>query len=160
MVDERKILDILSTIPDPEIPVINIIELGIVRKVDKIDDQFVVTISPTYQGCPALDQIEFDILEKLKDEGVDNALLERQISPPWTTDWITEEGKNKLRAFGIAPPVGSADKSILTGATKIVPCPLCGSEDTMIKALFGSTACKSMYVCQSCLEPFDYFRCH
>ena len=137
---------VLKDVPDPEIPVVSVLDLGIVRSVD--EDK--VTITPTYSGCPATDFIERSIREALDAAGYRDVAIETQLSPPWTTDWISEEGKEKLRAYGIAPPE----------LAKAATCPRCGSTDTEEVSRFGSTPCKAQWRCRSCLEPFDRFKCH
>jgi ring-1,2-phenylacetyl-CoA epoxidase subunit PaaD len=151
----------LSEIPDPEIPVITIIELGVIRDIDILDDSTIsLKITPTYSGCPAMKQIEDDVRKKLSENGFTNITINTIFSPPWTTDWITTEAKEKLRKYGIAPPEHSTeDKSWLTGKTKSIACPRCKSQNTKLISQFGSTACKALYQCQDCLEPFDYFKC-
>ena len=157
----KEIWKFLSEVPDPEIPVISIAELGVLRKIEIEKSQVIVTITPTYSGCPAMKTFEDDIASKLKENNIFNFKILTVHSPAWTTDWITEGAREKLRNFGIAPPIrGTADKGILFGSgTKSVPCPLCNSKDTQLKSQFGSTACKALYQCNSCLEPFDYFKC-
>ena len=150
---------LLNTIPDPEIPVISIVELGVIRDVTFTDKSYTILITPTYSGCPAVKTFTDDIKECLKENGVRNFKLKLIYSPAWTTDWINAQTKEKLRAFGIAPPVGKvlSKKSLLANET--VACPQCRSENTKIKSMFGSTACKAFYTCSDCLEPFDYFKC-
>jgi ring-1,2-phenylacetyl-CoA epoxidase subunit PaaD len=158
---QKDIWNFLSEIPDPEIPVISIAELGVLRKVELIDFKVVVTITPTYSGCPAMKTFEDDITSKLKENGITNFKVLTVHSPPWTTDWITEEAREKLKKFGIAPPIkGTADKGILfsSGSTS-VECVQCNSKNTLLISQFGSTACKALYQCKDCLEPFDYFKC-
>jgi ring-1,2-phenylacetyl-CoA epoxidase subunit PaaD len=158
-ITKESILSILSEIPDPEIPVITIRELGMLRGVLIIDDKAEVIITPTYSGCPATKQIEDDILSLLKKNGIENAKVKLEYHPAWTTDWITDEAKEKLRKYGIAPPENSSmDKGSLTGKQKA--CPLCGSINTEMISRFGSTPCKALYRCNECKEPFDYFKCH
>ncbi len=160
MLTEKKIFEILSDIPDPEIPVINIIELGILRNVKIENDTYIITITPTYTGCPAMKVIEDDIKLKLKKTGIEKVKIELVYSPAWTTDWITEEAKEKLRKYGIAPPLHSTiDKGILIGKPKVLKCPQCNSQNTEMISQFGSTACKALYKCLDCKEPFDYFKC-
>lgn len=161
MAKEEHILSLLSEIPDPEIPVITIIELGVIRNVSIADTGVVeINITPTYSGCPAMKQIEDDIRAKLSENGFNQVNINTIYSPPWTTDWITEEAKEKLRAYGIAPPEHTTqDKSWITGIEKTVVCPRCKSKNTKLISQFGSTACKALYQCQDCLEPFDYFKC-
>ncbi len=158
----EKIYEILETVNDPEIPVLSILDLGIVRNVkqDAASGVVEVVITPTYSGCPAMDFIEVNIRAALEEAGISDAKITTTLSPAWTTDWLTESGKAKLKAYGIAPPVGSADKLSLLGEKTEVECPRCGSTDTKLVSQFGSTACKALYQCKSCLEPFDYFKCH
>jgi len=152
---------LLSQIPDPEIPVISIEELGILRDVNFENDECVVTITPTYSGCPAMKAIEQDIVALLKENGIEKVKVKSVFSPAWTTDWLSEVAKEKLRKYGISPPEKTtADKSVLTGIQKIVKCPRCNSENTELVSQFGSTACKALYKCKDCLEPFDLFKCH
>lgn len=152
--------NLLAEVCDPEIPVLSILDLGIVRAVEQVDQNWKVTITPTYSGCPAMNAIEVNIKAVLQENGLEKVSVNTVLSPAWTTDWMTEGGKEKLRAYGIAPPVGSVDKNDLWSSEKIIPCPQCQSEDTEMISQFGSTACKSLYRCKSCLEPFDYFKCH
>ncbi len=158
----EKIYEILETVSDPEIPVLSILDLGIVREVkqDAASGVVEVVITPTYSGCPAMDFIEVNIRAALEEAGISDAKITTTLSPAWTTDWLTESGKAKLKAYGIAPPVGSADKLSLLGEKTEVECPHCGSTNTRLVSQFGSTACKALYQCKSCLEPFDYFKCH
>ncbi len=141
----------LTEVPDPEIPVLSILDLGIVRDVDVADDGQSVTVSvtPTYSGCPATEVIEASVVRALQRQGVENAVIKRSLSPPWTTEWITEEGKEKMRRYGIAPP----------SAANAVACPQCESLQTERVSEFGSTACKAAWRCTVCLEPFEYFKC-
>ena len=159
MVSEKEIWSYLQEVFDPEVPVLTVIDLGVVRKVELNDKGCNVTITPTYSGCPAMKRIEDDIVEKLSEKGVDNVSVDLVLSPAWTTDWITEEGKAKLREYGIAPPENESDKSVLFAEPIVVPCPLCGARNTKLISQFGSTACKAHYQCNECLEPFDYFKC-
>ena len=150
----------LSEVSDPEIPVLNVVELGIVREVSISNDIVHVVITPTYSGCPAMRTIEEDIVEVLEEFGVKNHDVTTVLSPAWTTDWMTDEAREKLRSEGIAPPQkGSADKGLLMGRLRDVKCPRCGSTQTNMISQFGSTACKALYRCADCLEPFDYFKC-
>ncbi len=163
MATTTKIEDIyalLEEVKDPEIPVLSVRDLGILRDVSISDDgKVVVTITPTYSGCPAMDTIEREVMEKLSGQGI-NAEVITKISPAWTTDWMTEEGRRKLEEYGIAPPAETtADKASLFGKPKIVRCPRCKSEETSLISQFGSTACKALYRCNDCLETFDYFKC-
>ena len=147
-VDEAAIMAVLETVPDPEIPVLSITDLGIVRAI--ADDPPRVYITPTYTGCPATLAIEQMIRDALDAAGFAQVFVERQLFPPWTTDWISERGRERLRAYGIAPPAESAEAQ----------CPLCGSTDTTEVSRFGSTPCKAQWRCNACLEPFDRFKCH
>ena len=158
----------LSEVPDPEIPVISVTDLGIVRDVGWQDDTLVVTVTPTYSGCPAATVINLDIERALAEKGLDKVRLERRLSPAWTTDWISAAGREKLRAYGIAPPIdGTAEDGILmkridrlSGRSNLtIACPRCGSTKTEKISQFGSTPCKASYRCTECLEPFDYFKC-
>ena len=157
---EESILAILQEIPDPEIPVISIVDLGIIRKIKLKENSVDIDITPTYSGCPAMKQMEDDIVSTLKQKGIENIQIKMVYTPAWTTDWLSTEAKERLRVYGIAPPVESThDKSFLTGKNKQVKCPRCGSLETTMVSQFGSTACKALYRCKDCLEPFDYFKC-
>lgn len=148
MATEAQIWAWLDEVPDPEIPVLSLVDLGIIRRVDVSDSGVVVKVTPTYSGCPATSIINLDIETKLRAEGVENLTLEQVISPPWSTDWIKPEAHEKMQKYGIAPP------------KKGTPCcPLCGSTHTELLSQFGSTPCKSHYRCKDCLEPFDAFKC-
>ncbi|WP_432695636.1 1,2-phenylacetyl-CoA epoxidase subunit PaaD [Marinobacterium sp. YM272] len=153
------IWQLLNDVPDPEVPVVSVVDLGIVRDLSWEGNQLVVTLTPTYSGCPATEFIEEAIEQALRTAGIASLRLNRQLAPAWTTDWITDAGREKLRQYGIAPPVGSASKRTLMGEDPEVACPKCGSQDTEQVSEFGSTACKALYRCNSCLEPFDYFKC-
>jgi ring-1,2-phenylacetyl-CoA epoxidase subunit PaaD len=158
---KKEILSLLGQIPDPEIPVISISELGILRDVEIKGDLVTVDITPTYSGCPAMKMIEDQVREELHRIGVEKVQVNHVFTPAWTTDWLTEEAKDKLRKFGIAPPEKTtSDKNILTGKSKVVTCPHCGSQHTEMISQFGSTACKALYRCLNCREPFDHFKCH
>lgn len=147
----------LQDVPDPEIPVVSVVELGIVRDVEWRSDTLVVTVTPTYSGCPATAVIAFEIEDAIRRKGVDDIHIETRISPAWTTDWITDTAKEKLKAYGIAPPVGASCAGMLKAPVE-VECPRCGSADTSEISRFGSTPCKASWRCNSCLEPFDYFK--
>ena len=155
----EKVWSVLNSVTDPEIPVVSIIDLGIVREV-KIHENFLeIIITPTYSGCPAMDVIGMNIRRALVKNGFHPLKITHQLSPVWTTDWMTEEGKNKLLSFGIAPPVSkSFDKNYLENLP--VACPHCRSLNTKLISQFGSTACKALYQCNDCGDPFDYFKCH
>ncbi len=155
----QKIKLILASVSDPEIPVLSIMEMGVVRGFKMIDNVVEVTITPTYSGCPAMDVIGDDIKIALKKEGFESK-IKLILSPAWTTDWITEKGKFELEKYGIAPPLSeTADKEVLLGNKKLVKCPQCKSLNTKMVSQFGSTACKAFFQCEDCLEPFDYFKC-
>ncbi|MDH4072726.1 MAG: phenylacetate-CoA oxygenase subunit PaaJ [Gammaproteobacteria bacterium] len=158
MREEEEIWRWLAEVPDPEIPVVSVVDLGMVRDVRVSPGGVTVDVSPTYSGCPATEVIEDSILAKLKDHGLKGVNVRRVLSPPWTTDWISDSGRDKLRDYGIAPPVGAAGKRELLGKPS-VRCPRCGAEETIRVSEFGSTACKASYKCGECLEPFEYFKC-
>lgn len=153
---------LLDAVCDPEIPVLTVADLGIVRDVKISDDGTLeVVITPTYSGCPAMNMIEVNIKSALQEGGFERVKVTTVLSPAWTTDWLSEEGRRKLRAFGIAPPAEpSADKKALLGERRALECPHCGSANTEMISQFGSTACKALFRCLDCLEPFDYFKCH
>lgn len=154
------ILDFLSEVNDPEIPALSILDLGVLRSVVSENGKWIVTITPTYSGCPAMRVIEEDIVEVLKEKGISNFEIRTQLTPAWTTDWLTSTGKIKLIESGIAPPATTtANKNVLLGIDVKVACPFCKSVDTHMISQFGSTACKALWKCQDCLEPFDYFKC-
>ena len=156
--NKEQIFSILETVNDPEIPALNVVEMGIVREVDVVTST--ITITPTYSGCPAMKTIEEDIQSALQKNGLTQFHITTSLSPAWTTDWMTDEARHKLEKEGIAPPQkGSADKNLLMGKIRDVKCPRCGSHQTLMISQFGSTACKSLYKCENCKEPFDYFKC-
>jgi ring-1,2-phenylacetyl-CoA epoxidase subunit PaaD len=151
---------LLANVMDPEIPVVSVVDLGIVRAVRFDDAGLEVAITPTYSGCPATKAIEQGIAEALAEAGYADARVTTVLSPAWTTDWIGEDGRRKLREYGIAPPEGSSGgKRALFGERPTVPCPRCASKRTEMVSEFGSTACKALYRCTDCREPFDYFKC-
>lgn len=159
----------LGEVPDPEIPVISVVDLGIVRAVDVAGDgACTVTITPTYSGCPAMDVIAEDVERALRARGVTDLRIVTRLSPAWTTDWMSDAGKAALKGYGIAPPVQQViDISALSRGVKRhaiqepdVACPHCGSMHTSLTSQFGSTPCKALYQCLDCREPFDYFKCH
>lgn len=147
-VSKAQIYEWLANVPDPEIPALSILDLGIVRDVT-VEDKVTVTLTPTYSGCPATEVIETSVLEALKGHGLDEVVIKRVLAPPWTTDWITESGRDKLRQYGIAPPSRSRE----------IACPQCESLNTELISEFGSTACKASWRCRECREPFEYFKC-
>ncbi|MDG1252920.1 MAG: phenylacetate-CoA oxygenase subunit PaaJ [Schleiferiaceae bacterium] len=158
MVNKEFLEKALESVMDPEVPVLSVMDLGLVRSIRIEEEAIHVEVAPTYTGCPAMDVIHLRIKEALCPFGV--TVIHPVIHPPWTTDWMTEAGKKKLEAYGIAPPVGKAsDKRTLWAPSPTVRCPRCKSELTSLVSLFGSTACKSLYQCQDCNEPFDYFKC-
>jgi ring-1,2-phenylacetyl-CoA epoxidase subunit PaaD len=169
----------LEEVADPEIPVVSVVDLGIVRNVSWDEDReglkLVVTVTPTYSGCPATQVIKQDILSALHRHGIVRAQIETRLSPAWTTDWLSQKGRQRLREYGIAPPNcrRSANAGLETvertlgngkhetnGGEALIECPRCGSSDTRLISWFGSTPCKALYVCNACFEPFDYFKCH
>ncbi len=173
-ISPKQIWEMLNQITDPEIPVISIVDLGIVRDVKLSPTPLVekgqgveVLITPTYSGCPAMDVISMNIRMELMQKGFSNIKITQQLSPAWTTDWMTEKGKAQLKAYGIAPPQSLSEKSNSNRIDKmlfkdevIVECPQCHSKNTKLLSQFGSTACKALYQCMDCKEPFDYFKCH
>lgn len=158
----QTVWEILEEVKDPEIPVLTVNDLGIVREVNVTASGTIeVVITPTYSGCPAMNTIEINIRAVLQEKGFDDVIVRTVLSPAWTTDWMTEKGRQKLKAYGIAPPEkGTVDKSALFQDEKKIECPRCKSRNTQMISQFGSTACKSLYQCKDCLEPFDYFKCH
>ena len=150
--------DYLSEVLDPEVPVLSVVELGIVRKVEFHNEEIIITITPTYSGCPATRVIEADIRDAIERAGIPNVSIEHRIDPPWTTDWITERGRKHLLEAGISPPACWASTSLTYEAD--VVCPHCGSHNTRVLSSFGSTPCKALWRCSDCLEPFDYFKPH
>jgi ring-1,2-phenylacetyl-CoA epoxidase subunit PaaD len=163
-----QVWDWLGQVQDPEIPVISVVDLGIVRGVEWQGAECVVTITPTYSGCPAMQVIAESVTEALHGHGVPNVRLVSQLSPAWTTDWMSEAGKRALKDYGIAPPaqkvidISGLHAGVKRGATPLlkVECPNCGSAHTELTSQFGSTPCKALYKCLDCREPFDYFKCH
>jgi len=172
--NKEEIISILSEVKDPEIPVLSISELGILRSVDVQKDKISILITPTYSGCPAMDVIRQDIRLELAKHGINQVEINQSLSPAWTTEWITADGKRKLLEFGIAPPgAGRAKSAVATidvsrlrasrhdrSTQDTIACPRCGSAETQLLSQFGSTACKAHYRCLACLEPFDYFKPH
>lgn len=154
---ERRVLEILSHVPDPEIPCVSVVDLGIVREI-RHGEPPVLVITPTYTGCPATIAIRAAIRAALDDAGLSDMQIDTVLSPPWTTDWISDEGREKLRAWGIAPPPKGADKHSLRDEQAL--CPRCGSQQTEEISRFGSTPCKALHRCLACGEPFDRFKCH
>jgi ring-1,2-phenylacetyl-CoA epoxidase subunit PaaD len=152
--------DAAAGVVDPEIPVLTIADLGVLRDVTLRDDGCVeVAITPTYSGCPAMSMIAFEIAVALERAGFRNSNVRTVLSPAWTTDWMSEDGRRKLKAYGIAPPLPAGSRRALFGIQQ-VQCPQCGSDNTELLSEFGSTSCKALWRCKSCREPFDYFKCH
>ena len=151
----QKIWRILQTVCDPEVPVLTIIDLGIVRDVKINDEEIEIIITPTYTGCPAMDMITMDIKMRLLENGYKKIKVISVLSPAWTTDWMSETGKQKLKLYGIAAPNKKFEIAV-----DGIECPLCNSTNTKLISEFGSTACKALYQCKDCKEPFDYFKCH
>ena len=161
MSTESEIWQLLEEVKDPEVPVLSILDLGIVRSVKTTDHKIEIVITPTYSGCPAMDVIAMDIRLKLIEKGYRNVSITQQLSPAWTTDWMTEVGKQKLKAYGIAPPNPKQQFcSTDMFQQEAVQCPRCNSYHTELISQFGSTACKALYPCLDCKEAFDYFKCH
>ncbi len=164
--DVARAWEALAVVPDPEIPMVSVVELGIVRDVEVDAAGVTITVTPTYSGCPATDVIASSIVEAMTAAGFPAPRLAQRLSPPWTTDWMAPEGKRKLKAFGIAPPGGASPRIDVAGisplrrANAAVACPRCASTRTRLVSQFGSTACKAHYRCDACLEPFDYFKPH
>jgi ring-1,2-phenylacetyl-CoA epoxidase subunit PaaD len=155
----QHINQLLRTVTDPEIPVLSIMDMGIVRDVAVDGKDVLVKITPTYSGCPAMDMIGAEIKMTLDQAGY-NTKVKLILSPAWTTDWITENGRKELEKYGIAAPLSeTADKLALMGEKRMVQCTNCGSKDTKMVSQFGSTACKALFQCNECFEPFDYFKC-
>lgn len=160
MLDINKITKALSVIPDPEIPVLTIKELGVLRDVSTSSGKTIITITPTYSGCPAMDRFQDDIKKVMETLEINDYEIVTQYDPAWTTDWLNNNAKKKLKKYGIAPPeFKTTDKNAILGAPKQVSCPRCNSGSTNLVSSFGSTACKAMYTCKDCYEPFEYFKC-
>lgn len=157
---KEQVFHCLSNIVDPEIPVVTIQEMGMLRDVILTEEGCEVIITPTYTACPAMGIIEDDIRTALSKEGVENVKVTLVYSPAWTTDWMNEETKSKLRNYGIAAPLHSSCSSWMNTSTQAIHCPRCNSSHTTMISRFGSTACKALYACDDCKEPFDYFKCH
>lgn len=153
--ETTRLHQLLSTVVDPEIPVLTLADLGVIREVQCDKDGVEITITPTYAGCPAMQTMRADIESVLQEAGYRNVTVRQCLSPAWTTDWMSESGREKLRAYGIAPPL----KSSCGKATGHIECPQCNSAKVKRISEFGSTACKAFYQCRDCLEPFDYFKC-
>lgn len=150
-----RLFELLSSVVDPEIPVLTLQDLGVLRDISITDGEVKVSITPTYSGCPAMETMCADIKSTLAAAGYEQVLVQQNLSPAWSTDWMTENGREKLRAYGIAPPV----KTNCGNPVGQIQCPQCNSAEVKLISEFGSTACKSLYQCQDCREPFDYFKC-
>ena len=159
-INQQNIIAAIKNIPDPEVPVLTIEDLGIIRNIE-FENSLVVTITPTYSGCPAMQYIENNIKKIALENGFENAIVKTVLTPAWTTDWLSDNGKKKLQEYGIAPPEKtSVNKGLLfSELEKVVACPQCKSVNTSMISQFGSTACKALYKCNTCQETFDYFKC-
>ncbi|TAI63856.1 1,2-phenylacetyl-CoA epoxidase subunit PaaD [Bradyrhizobium sp. Leo170] len=155
----RRAWEAAAQVVDPEIPVLTIADLGVLRDVAVLDGQVEVEITPTYSGCPAMNMIALEIELALEREGIRSPKIRTVLSPAWTTDWMSKDGRRKLKEYGIAPPLPGSSRRALFGQQHVA-CPQCGSEDTELLSEFGSTSCKALWRCRSCREPFDYFKCH
>lgn len=156
---ESHLIETLSSVSDPEIPVLSVLDLGVIREAIEVNGIVKIKLTPTYSGCPAMDVIADD-LKAAFSEIEKNVEVELVLSPAWSTDWISEEGLQKMEEYGIARPLSeSHDKDVLLGEKKMVKCPQCGSANTHLVSQFGSTACKALFKCDDCQEPFDYFKC-
>jgi len=155
----RRAWDAAAQVVDPEIPVLTIADLGVLREVAVSDGHVEVAITPTYSGCPAMNMIALEIELALERAGIARPKIRTVLSPAWTTDWMSEDGRRKLREYGIAPPQASSSRRALFGEQQVA-CPQCGSGHTEVLSEFGSTSCKALWRCKNCREPFDYFKCH
>jgi ring-1,2-phenylacetyl-CoA epoxidase subunit PaaD len=161
MLSSEQILNLLQQVPDPEVPVISVVELGVVRNVEVDGNSVTVTMTPTYNGCPALKAMEDDIREALNKEGISDVHFKMVYKPAWTTDWLSDAAKKKMEDYGIAPPVPSSAGFLpFSNQKQEVRCPFCKSSATHRTSQFGSTACKALYFCDSCSQPFEHFKCH
>jgi ring-1,2-phenylacetyl-CoA epoxidase subunit PaaD len=151
--------DVAAQVVDPEIPVLTIADLGVLRSVAVTEGGVEIAITPTYSGCPAMNMITLEIQLALEHAGIRNGKIRTVLSPAWTTDWISEDGRRKLTEYGIAPPQAARSRRALFGLEQVA-CPQCGSDDTEVLSEFGSTSCKALWRCKACREPFDYFKCH
>lgn len=159
-INEEKVYEWLADVKDPEVPALSILDLGIVRKVSVNDSSINVTITPTYSGCPAMDVISIGIRMALAGHGIKQVTIDQQLSPAWTTDWMTEDGKRKLKEYGIAPPNRKAFSSLGLFEEEDIQCPRCNSTHTEMVSRYGPTSCKALYKCLDCKEPFEHFKCH
>ncbi len=159
--NQEMVWQLLEEIADPEVPVLSIVDLGIIRNVSIENNCHVtVTITPTYSGCPAMDVISMQIRMLLRSHGYEQVSIEMQLNPAWTTDWMSENGKVKLQQYGIAPPLRKSNESLPLFEEDLPACPKCNAINTSLVSRFGSTSCKAMYKCNECLEPFEHFKCH
>lgn len=162
-ITEQHIWKLLEQVKDPEVPVLSIMDLGIVRGV-KLDvpeiNSVTIIITPTYSGCPAMDIISIQIRMALLGDGIKKVIIEQQLSPAWTTDWMSESGKQKLLEYGIAPPFRKASNPLNLFESDAISCPRCNSDETSLISQFGPTSCKALYQCNRCKEPFEHFKCH
>ncbi len=157
---ENEIWKLLETVFDPEIPVLNIVEMGIVREVNLNNNACEIKITPTYSGCPAMNTIENEIIKVLSKAGIKSVKVEKIFTETWTTDWIGQDARNKLRKYGIAPPEGESASDFYDNIlTKNITCPYCKSTNTELTSEFGSTSCKSLHFCKDCHQPFEHFKC-
>ncbi len=156
-IKRKQLASLLHEVSDPEIPVVSIVDLGMILHIRDEDDQWEIILTPTYSGCPAIDVIPFMVEARMKEAGINDVKISMDISPPWSTDWISDEGKAKLLSYGIAPPDGTSSLRGDDGKPKA--CPQCGSSHTELISRFSSTPCKAAYRCLDCLEPFEYFKC-
>lgn len=160
-IDEQKVWEWLAEVADPEVPVLSILDLGIVRNVAILaDDHVAVSITPTYSGCPAMDLISMQVRMLLMSYGIKQVTITLILQPAWTTDWMSESGKQKLKEYGIAPPYRKSKEHLDLFEEDHIPCPKCEANNTELISRFGATSCKSMYRCLDCLEPFEHFKCH
>lgn len=156
---DQELIPILDEVADPEIPVLTVLDLGVIREAITVNGKVMIKLTPTYSGCPAMDVIADDLKAAFTQRGME-AEVELVLSPAWSTDWMSEAGKKKMAEYGIAPPLEpSADKAALLDGEQVVPCTNCGSLNTKLVSQFGSTACKALFQCNECSEPFDYFKC-
>ena len=156
---DSDLVSILETVSDPEIPVLTVLDLGVIRTAIQKDNGVFIQLTPTYSGCPAMDVISEDLTAAFNAKGI-KVDIELILHPAWSTDWISQEGRDKMKAYGIAPPLEETnDKQALLGNARLVACTNCGSTNTQLLSQFGSTACKALFKCEDCLEPFDYFKC-
>ena len=156
----KDVWKLLEKVEDPEVPVLDVVNMGVARDVFFEEEKLIVVITPTYSGCPAMDVIGHNVKVALKEAGFEDYEVRTTLSPPWTTDWLTPIARQRLKEYGIAPPEdGTPDKGRLLSEDKVIPCPNCNSKNTTMVSIFGSTSCKAHYKCKDCLEPFDYFKC-